>query len=515
MNQSSGSRRWWALAALSVAMLTVGLDSTVLTVALPTLAKDLEASTSQLQWFSGAYTLVLAAVLLPAGAIGDRSGRKRLLLTGLVVFAAASLWCAYSGSAPALIAARAALGLGAAIMMPLSLAVLPSIFPETAERARAFTIWVTSTAVGLPLGPILGGWLLEHFWWGSVFLINVPLVLIGGVAVAVFVPESRSDDKVFLDPPGVLLSTLGLLALTFGFIRAGQNGWGDVIALSMIAAGIVLLAGFAAWERSTAHPLVDLGLFASRWFSWGTAFATTVSFGLFGLLFAVPQFFQAVQGASELGTGVRLLPMIGGLLVGTRLADRVVKRTGARAVLAGGFVLLAIGLGIGATASRTTGYGQTAAWIAIVGVGLGTVLPSSMNAALGVLPPQRAGSGSALITALRQAGGTIGVAVLGTVLNSSYRSALGGLDKLPFSDSVSAGVAAATAAGRTEAAANVQSAFTHGMDVMLATTAGICALAAVLAVAVLPRRIAAQPTGGETESAEPDGPSKEGSAHVG
>ena len=512
MNQSSGARRWWALAALSVAMLTVGLDSTVLTVALPTLAKDLGASTSQLQWFSGAYTLVLAAVLLPAGALGDRLGRKRLLLAGLVGFAAASLWCAYSGSAAVLIAARAALGLGAAIMMPLSLAVLPSIFPDKAERARAFTIWVTSTAVGLPLGPILGGWLLEHFWWGSVFLINVPLVLIGGAAVAGFVPESRSQAKVFLDPPGVVLSTLGLLALTFGFIRAGQDGWGDAVAVSIIAAGIVLLAGFAVWERRTPQPLVDLGLFASRWFSWGTIFATTVSFGLFGLLFAVPQFFQAVQGASALGTGIRLLPMIGGLLIGTRLADRVVKRAGARPVLAGGFVLLAIGLGIGATAGRTTGYGSTAAWITLVGVGLGTVLPSAMNAALGELPEQRAGSGSALITALRQAGGTIGVAVLGTILNSGYHSALGSLDRPPISDSVSAGVAAARIVGSTETVDSVQSAFVHGMDVMLAATAVICGLAAVLAVAVLPRRHPVRSP--EEEGVGPGGHAREGRADV-
>jgi EmrB/QacA subfamily drug resistance transporter len=488
VTQGSGSRRWWALAALALAMLTVGLDSTVLTVALPTLAKDLHASTSQLQWFSGAYTLVLAAVLLPAGAAGDRAGRKRLLLAGLAIFAGASVWCAYSGSAGALIAARAALGLGAAVMMPLSLAVLPSIFPDDDERARAFTIWVTSTAVGLPLGPILGGWLLEHFWWGSVFLINVPLVLAGGTAVAALVPESRSPDKVFLDPPGVLLSSLGLLALTFGFIRAGQDGWGDAVAWVMIAAGIVLLAGFAAWQRRAAHPLVDLGLFASRWFSWGTIFATTVSFGLFGLLFALPQFFQAVDGASPLSTGIRLLPMIGGLLIGTRAAAPVVRRSGARPVLATGFVLLAAGLGLGATASRSTGYGLTATWIVLVGAGLGTVLPAAMNAALAELPPQRSGSGSALISALRQAGGTIGVAVLGTILSSGYHSALGELDRPPVSDSASAGIAAMRALGRPEAVASVQSAFTHGMDLMLATTAGVCALAAVLAVIVLPRR---------------------------
>jgi EmrB/QacA subfamily drug resistance transporter len=494
VTEASGSRRWWALAALALAMLATGLDSTVLTVALPTLARDLHASTSQLQWFSGAYTLVLAAVLLPAGAAGDRVGRKRLLLAGLVIFAAASVWCAYCGSAGALIAARAALGLGAAVMMPLSLAVLPSIFPDRDERARAFTIWVTSTAVGLPLGPILGGWLLEHFWWGAVFLINVPLVLVGGAAVAALVPESRSPDKVFLDPPGAVLSSLGLLALTFGFIQAGQDGWGNPVAWVMITAGIAALTGFTVWQHRAAHPLIDLRLFASRWFSWGTIFATTVSFGLFGLLFAVPQFFQAVDGASPLGTGIRLLPMIGGLLVGTRAAAPVVRKSGARPVLAAGFILLAAGLGLGASSSRSTGYSLTATWIILVGAGLGTVLPAAMNAALAELPPGRAGSGSALITALRQAGGTIGVAVLGTVLSSGYHTALGQLDRPPVSDSVFAGVAAMRSPGHPGAVASVQSAFTHGMDLMLATTAVICALAAVLAVIVLPRRRPADTT---------------------
>ena len=488
MTEVRGPRRWWALAALALAMLTVGLDSTVLTVALPTLARVLHTSTSQLQWFSGAYTLVLAAVLLPAGALGDRVGRKRLLLTGLAIFAAASVGCSYAGGADVLIAARAALGLGAAIMMPLSLAVLPSIFPDSSERARAFTIWVTSTAVGLPLGPILGGWLLEHFWWGSVFLINVPLVLAGGIAVAALVPESRSRQEVYPDPPGVLLSSLGLLTLTFGFIRAGQDGWGNVVTVVMIATGVALLAGFVTWQLHAAHSLIDLRLFASRWFSWGTIFATILSFGLFGLLFAVPQFFRAVDGASPLGTGLRLLPMIGGLLIGTRAAAPVARRAGARPVLAAGFVVLAAGLAIGATASRSTGYGLTATRIVLTGAGLGLVLPAAMNAALGELPAERSGSGSALISALRQAGGTIGVAVLGTIVTSGYHSALGALNKPPISDSVSAGVAAARALGHSGNLRQIQAAFTHGMDLMLATTAVICGLAAGLTVIVLPRK---------------------------
>jgi EmrB/QacA subfamily drug resistance transporter len=475
------------LAALALAMLVVGLDGTVLTVALPTLAEDLHASTSQLQWFSSVYTLVMAAVLLPAGSLGDRFGRKALLLAGLVIFGGASVLCALSSDATMLIAGRAVLGLGAAIMMPMSMAVLPAIFPDAKERARAFTIWVTATAVGLPLGPILGGWLLEHFWWGSVFLINVPLEIIGGLAVAFLVRESRSATAGGLDVLGVVLSSSGLLGLTFGCIAAGQHGWGDMSVWIMLSVGVVLLVAFVFRQRRAADPLISLSLFANRWFSWGTIFATVVSFGLFGLLFAVPQFFQAIGGASPLGTGLRLLPMIGGLLVGTRLAERLVTRAGPRPVLILGFVLLAAGLGVGATSTRTTGYGTTAIWITLVGVGLGAVLPAAMNAALGALSTERAGSGSALIATLRQAGGTIGVAVLGAILNSGYRSHLGSLDTPPINDSVSAGVAATKALGQPDAVIQVQSAFTHGMDVMLTSTAILCAAAAVLAALVLPR----------------------------
>jgi EmrB/QacA subfamily drug resistance transporter len=492
MAKSNTTTRWWALAALALAMLVVGLDGTVLTVALPTLAQDLHASTAQLQWFSSVYTLVMAAVLLPAGSLGDRFGRKALLLIGLVVFGGASLLCAFSTSPDMLIAGRALLGLGAAIMMPMSMAVLPAIFPDVDERARAFTIWVTSTAVGLPLGPILGGWLLEHFWWGSVFLINVPLTVVGGLAVAVLVPESRSATAPRLDVFGVVLSSSGLLGLTFGFIAAGQHGWGDRSAWIALSAGVVFLVAFVFWQRRAPHPLISLSLFANRWFSWGTAFATTVSFGLFGLLFAVPQFFQAIGGATPLGTGLRLLPMIGGLLIGTRLGERVVNRAGARPVIILGFVLLAGGLGLGATSTRTTGYGATAVWITLVGAGLGAVLPASMNAALGALSTERAGSGSALISTLRQAGGTIGVAVLGTILNSGYRSRLGSLDRSPINDSVSVGVAVTKALGQPGAVSQVQSAFTHGMDAMLTSTAILCAAAAVLAAVVLPRGRAKQ-----------------------
>ncbi|GIF46855.1 EmrB/QacA subfamily drug resistance transporter [Asanoa ferruginea] len=491
---TSRSSRWLALGALAIAMLTIGLDTTVLTVALPTLSVDLGASNAQLQWFASAYTLVLAAVLLPAGSLGDRFGRKRFLLAALVLFGAASALCAYAGSAELLIGARAALGLGAAIMMPLSMAVLPVLFPDSRERGRALTIWVTSTAIGLPLGPIVGGWMLEHFWWGSIFLINVPLVIIGILAVALFVPESRSNHSRPADVPGILLSSAGLLGLTYGFIRIGDDGWSDLADWGLIAAGLALLALFVAWQRRVAYPLIDLKLFRSRGFTLGSTLATVVNFAMFGLLFLVPQFLQAVNGESSLGTGLRLLPMIGGLLVGTRVAGRAVRSVGSGPLVGAGFVLLAIALGLGAMTTVETGYGWTATWITVLGAGMGMVMPVTMAAAMDALSVERAGSGSAVVQALRQAGGTIGVAVLGTVLNAGYQAGLGDAAVRPVSDSVSAGVAVAGQRGDLGLLDTVRTAFVSGMNQTLWVCVAICALAAAVAFWLLPRRPAAPST---------------------
>ncbi|MDG4821438.1 DHA2 family efflux MFS transporter permease subunit [Asanoa sp. WMMD1127] len=485
--------RWLALGALAIAMLTIGLDTTVLTVAVPTLAVDLDASNAQLQWFASAYTLVLAAVLLPAGSLGDRFGRKRFLLGALVLFGAASVLCAYAGSAETLIAARAALGLGAAIMMPLSMAVLPVLFPDSRERGRALTIWVTSTAIGLPLGPILGGWLLEHFWWGSIFLINVPLVLIGVLAVALFVPESRGNQERPIDLPGIVLSSAGLLGLTYGFIRIGEDSWSDAFDWGLVAAGFALLALFVVRQRRAAYPLIDLALFRSRGFTLGSGLATVINFAMFGLLFLVPQFLQAVGGVSALGTGVRLLPMIGGLLVGTRVGGRVAAKLGSGALIGAGFLLLTLALGLGAQTTADTGYGWTATWIALLGAGMGLAMPATMGAAMDALSVERAGSGSAVIQALRQAGGTIGVAVLGTVLSAGYQSGLGRAAVHRVSDSVAAGVAVAGQRGDLALLDTVRSAFVGGMNQTLWVCMALCALAAVIAFWLLPRRPAAPP----------------------
>jgi MFS transporter, DHA2 family, multidrug resistance protein len=504
-------RRWWALSALALSALVVGLDLTVLNLALPTLATALHASTTQLQWIVDSYSLVLAAMLLPAGLLGDRFGRKRLLLGALLLFAAASLGCAYVTSAGALVAARAVLGLGAAFVLPLALSVLPVLFPEH-ERQRAVTISVGATVVAFPIGPILGGWLLTHFWFGSVFLINVPVIAVALLVVGLLLPESRGAGRPRLDAAGVAVSSLALAGLTWGAIQAGQNGWGDHGAQAAIVGGALLLAGFVGWERRVGRrpggqPLVDLALFRSAGFTWGTLLATTVSFAMFGLLFTVPQYFQAVGGATAMGAGLRLLPMVGGLVVGAGVADRLARRAGAKLTVALGFAVMAGGLLAGATTSVDSGVGFTLAWVAVLGAGLGFVMPTAMDAALGALTRERSGAGSALITAVRQVGATVGVAVLGSVLNAGYHARLD-LAGLPapvagaVRDGVAAGVAVAHQLGSAPLLLSVRAAFVHGMDQLLLVCAGIAVAGIVLALAFLPRRpaVVAPAAGGEAAS---------------
>jgi DHA2 family multidrug resistance protein-like MFS transporter len=509
----SSARRWWALVAIAASVLVVGLDLTVLNLALPTIANDLHASTSDLQWFSDAYSLVLAAAMLPAGLLGDRFGRKKVLLVALVLFGASSAACAYATSTGELITARAVLGIGAAAIFPLSLSVIPVLFaPE--ERQKAIALMASATFISFPIGPIVGGYLLDHFWWGSVFLINVPIVVLALVAVVFLLPESRSDQRPSVDIGGVLLSSAGLAGMTYGFIKAGQDGWTNAAALGTIAAGAAVLAIFVLWERRLTgryragqtgiRPLIELQLFRSASFTWGMALSTLVSFAMFGILFAMPQYFQEVRGADAMGSGLRLLPMIGGMVVGmissTRLASPRGRGSAARAPLASakalvtiGFTAMAVTLAVGATTKTTSGTGFAAAWFAVFGLGLGLAMPQTMNAAISALTAERSGSGAALLSALRQVGATIGVAVLGTVLDSVYRSHLA-VTGLPAAvaatarSSVVAGVRAAHELGSAALLGSARGAFVSGMDTMLWVCGGIALTAAILALLFLPRR---------------------------
>ncbi|MEU8333394.1 MFS transporter [Micromonospora sp. NPDC048839] len=509
--ERAGNRRWWVLGALVLSVLTLGLDLTILNVALPTLAADLAVGTSGLQWIVNAYVLVFAGLMLPAGALADRYGRKRLLLAGLAVFGGACLVATWTDSAATLIAVRAVMGAGAAIIMPIVLAVLTVLFDER-ERGKAVALVVVGIGVGLPLGPILGGWLLEHYWWGAIFLINVPVVAAAIAAIGLLLPESRDPRPPAADLPGAVLSTAGLVILVYGIVEAPGRGWGHPLVLVALAVAAVLLTGFVTRELRTAEPMIDLRLFRNAQFAWGAGAATLASFALFGLLFTLPQYLQFVKGADAFGTGLRLLPLIGGIVVGAPLAQRLAARTAYRIPVAGGLLLTAAGLGVGATTDINSSYGYVAAWLTVAGLGAGMSLTPAMDAVLAVLPPHRSGSGTALTMALRQVAGALGVALLGSLLAAGYTSKLDttGLPEPAANtarESITGALTVAARTGDNALAVSAHAAFVHGMALALAVSAAVAAIAAILTAMFLPgrpldtetpTRAASTPTGSPT-----------------
>ncbi len=479
-----------------LAVLAVGLDATVLSVALPTLARDLHASESELQWFSSGYLLVLAAAMLPAGLLGDRYGRKRVMLIALALFGLGSAACALAPSAGAFIAARALLGIAGAGVIVMALSALTVLFSEE-ERPKAVGIWASANFLAMPIGPILGGWLLTHYWWGWVFLINVPVAAVGLVAAIALVPESRAAERPGLDPIGIGTSTAGLVAVTYGLIEAGEYGWGDPGALALMLAGVAVLVGFFAWERRLGRrpggqPLVDPALFRSRSFTWGVILAAVGGVAMIGVLFTMPQYFQGVLGTNALGSGLRLLPAVAGLIAGALPADRIVRRLGAKLVAALGFTVLAAGLLLGTATSIGSSGGFVAVWMAIVGAGLGLSFATAASAAISELPEERSGVGAAVMQAMQKVGGPFGAAILGSVLSSVYLARLQ-LPGLPapavhaVRESVFGGVAVAHELGSAALLHSVRMAFVSGMDLALLVSAGVALVGAVLAVIFLPR----------------------------
>ncbi|CAM5690382.1 DHA2 family efflux MFS transporter permease subunit [Streptomyces aurantiogriseus] len=487
---SPDPRRWWALGALVASMLTLGFDLTILNVALPTMAQDLGATTGEQQWMADAYVVVFAALMLPAGLLGDRFGRRRMLIVGLGIFLAGSLVGALAGDVNAVVVARAVMGVGAALVTPLALSVLPSLFaPE--ERTKAVGIVSAGSTLGLPLGPIIGGWLLGHFWWGSVFLINVPMAAIGILACVFLLPETSDPASPKVDTVSTALTAAGLGALIYAIIEAPTRGWGDPLVLAMFALAVVLIAALVLRERRAVRPMLDMGLLAHRGFLFNTLAATLVMFVLSGLMFVLPPYLQAVLGHDALGTGVRLLPMMGGLMVAARAAQPVVARFGARAVVSAGLVVLAFAALLGSRTTADSGYGFTALWLSVAGAGFGFSLVPAMSGALGTLPSDRAGSGSGLLMTLRQVGGAIGIALLGSLLSSTFRDRLD-VTGLPAGtadtagDSVVAAHLIAEKAGSAHLAVSANSAYVHGMGLVL-IVCGVAALAAaLLAAAFLP-----------------------------
>lgn len=491
------ARRWWALGAVILAVFAAGLDATVLSVALPTLAAVLHASELDLQWYSAGYFMVLAAAMLPAGLLGDRCGRRAVMVVSLALFGAGSAACAFAQTSAAFMAARLVLGLAGAGVIVMAVSALTVLFDE-AERPRAVGMWAAANFLSLPIGPILGGWLLTHAWWGWIFLMNVPVTILGLVAVLALVPESRAPVRPALDPLGIALSAAGLVGMTYGLIEAGAVGWGAAAALLPLAAGLLALTLFWAWERRARHPLIEPALFASPSFTWGVVTMTVAVLAMIGVLFIMPQYFQGVAGDNALGSGLRLLTMVAGLVLGAVPADRLAARIGAGRTVALGSALLGVALLAGARTTVASSATFVAVWMGVAGLGMGLAMATAASAALSELPAERSGVASAVLQALKNVGSPLGAAVMGSVLNAGYQShvAVGALPAAAAGavrQSVFAGIALAARLGSATLLASVRAAFVAGLDQVLLLSAGVAVLGGILALAFLPGREVAAP----------------------
>ena len=497
-------RRWWALAVLCLSLVLVVVDNTILNVALPTIARDLGAETSGLQWIVDAYILVFAGLLLTAGSLGDRFGRRRALTGGLIVFGVASVLASRCGSTGQLIVTRSVMGIGAAFVMPATLSIITNLFTDAAERARAIAIWAGCAGLGVAIGPVTGGWLLEHFWWGSVFLVNVPVLAIALVAGRYLLPESRDPEQPRIDHVGAALSMAGLASLVWSLIEAGHRGWTDPMILGGFAAAASILGVFLWWERKTDHPMLDVGFFTDRRFSVGTTSIALVMFGMFGAMFLMTQLLQLVMGYSALQAGIRMLPIAGTMAVVAPISARLVERFGTKLVVGSGMTIAAVGLAMMAGLHTGDGYSHIAAAMVVCAFGMALVMAPATDAIMGSLPPAKAGVGSAVNDTTREVGGALGVAVLGSTMSSVFSSHMAGTGA-PTIARESLGSALAVAhqlpgAAGDHLAAVARSAFMDGMGVTMLIAAAVTLVGAAAAFIWLPARA----TVAETESAESD-----------
>ena len=415
--------KWLALTAVVLSALVLGLDSTILVTALPTLSAKLGATTDQLQWMSAAYLLALSGLLIPAGVLGDRLGRRRMMLSALTVFGVSSVAASQMTTANQVILMRAVMGVSGAFILPISMAVIPTIFSE-GERPRAIAVGGAGMFLGLPLGPLVAGWLLTHYEWGSIFLINAPVVILAVIGVWLLIPESRDACAPRLDCIGALLAIAGVTGLVYGVIEQPRLGWTDATVVTSLLCGAILIAGFILWELRARSPLIDLRLFAIPRFSWSMAVSSVMSFGLMGVLFAFTPFLQLVQGNDAQATGGRLLPLIAGIVVGAAFSDRLIKRLGVRAMFAIGLATCGAGMALMSLGAAGTGYGLFLVALPVIGIGNALTTFTAFNAILDVLPQSQVAAGTALNRALGQIGSSFGVAIMGSLLNSGYRHEL-------------------------------------------------------------------------------------------
>jgi EmrB/QacA subfamily drug resistance transporter len=503
-----------ALAVICLSVFVISVDATIVNVALPTLSRELGADTAQLQWIVDAYTLVMAGLMLSAGSLSDRFGRRGFLSAGLAAFALTSAVAAQVNSADALIAARAAMGVGAAVIFPTTLSLITNIFADPVKRAKAIGLWAAMVGVGVAAGPITGGWLLEHFWWGSVFMVNVPVAAVAIIGGILFVPTSRDPAAPRIDVPGLVLSAVGITALVYTVIEAPNWGWTNERTVAGFAVAVVVLSVFALWERHSSHPMLDVSVFANRRFSGGSLAVTAGFLTLFGFIFVITQYFQFIKSYSAFETGVRLLPVAISIAVASVVGPRVVERIGTTTVVVAGLMIFGAGLAWASTADASTPYLQIAAQMVLLGGGLGLTTAPATESIMGSLSADKAGVGSAVNDTTRELGGTLGVAIVGSVFASVYTS---GLDRAPALAALPADARAVMSSSMAAAQkvvsqlpqgvipdvrAAVNTAFLDGLQIDSLVSAGIAVAAAVVVAFLLPAR--ARHTAQAVETPEPE-----------
>ncbi len=417
-------RRWATLAVLCLSLMVIGLDNTILNVALPTLSRQLHASNSSLQWIVDVYTLVFAGLLLTAGALGDRFGRYKTLALGLTVFGLGSLASALSGSTHLLIATRAFMGIGGAFIMPSTLSIITNVFTDPVERGRAIGIWAGVAGLGIGVGPVAGGFLLSHFYWGSVFFVNLPIVAVALIGGWFLVPDSRDPSAPRLDPVGAVLSIVGLASLLWAVIEAPIKGWGSTSTLAGLAAGAVVLAAFVWWEFRYSSPMLDMRFFKNPRFTAASVAISLTFFSLFGSLFVLTQYLQSVHGYSPLRAGALLIPQAAVLMVAAPCSSSLVQRLGNKVVVGFGLLVVAVALAAFTLLEAQSPLWEIVAVSMVMAVGMGNVMAPATDSIMGSLPREKAGVGSAMNDTTRQTGGAIGVAVLGSILASKFRGTI-------------------------------------------------------------------------------------------
>jgi EmrB/QacA subfamily drug resistance transporter len=487
-------RRWWILGVLCLSLFIIVLDNSILNVALPTIVRELDASNSQLQWMVDAYTLVFAGLLLTAGSLGDRFGRRGALQIGFVIFGIGSLLSALSSTPNQLIGARAFMGIGGAFIMPATLSIITNVFPPQ-ERGRAIGIWAGVAGLAI-LGPLVGGFLVEHFYWGSIFIVNLPIVVFGLVAGFYLIPTSKDPAAPKLDPLGAVLSISGLTALLYGIIEAPEQGWTATSTLVAFVIGGGLIAGFFVWERMTDHPMLNLAFFRNPRFTAASGAIAFIFFAMFGSIFLFTQYFQFVLGYSALGTGVRLLPWAVTMMILAPNSPRLVGRFGTKVVVSSGLVLMAAGLIAMAGVGTETAYVDIVWRMVLMAAGMGLTMAPATESIMGSLPLGKAGVGSAVNDTTRQVGGALGVAVIGSVASSLYASHV--VDSVPaaappeavtqIKEQIGAALAIAERFDIPQLADAARQSFVDGMHAGVLVAAGAALLGALFTALWLPAR---------------------------